>query len=107
MLDIDHFKKINDTYGHITGDEILTSFSRIVINQIREDDIFCRYGGEEFALILPGTPLNAARNVTTRLKDAITKNIHKTDDGHEIRISASFGVASCLNGTPTLKKQSI
>ncbi|MCB1937497.1 MAG: GGDEF domain-containing protein [Nitrosomonas sp.] len=104
MLDIDHFKKINDTYGHITGDEILTSFSRIVINQIREDDIFCRYGGEEFALILPGTPLNAARNVTTRLKDAITKNIHKTDDGHEIRISASFGVASCLNGTPHFEK---
>ncbi|MDC8445959.1 MAG: GGDEF domain-containing protein [Nitrosomonas sp.] len=103
MIDIDHFKKINDTYGHVAGDEILTSFSGIIVKQIREEDSFCRYGGEEFALILPGTPPDAARNITRRLKDAITAHSIKTDDGTEIRITASFGVASCLNGIPCFK----
>jgi len=104
IIDIDHFKRVNDTYGHVAGDEILMSFSQIIIKQIREDDFFCRYGGEEFALILPGIPLDAARNVTHRLKDAITKNSLKTDDGCEVKISASFGVASSLNGKPHFEK---
>ncbi|MBX3640820.1 MAG: HDOD domain-containing protein [Nitrosomonas sp.] len=106
MIDIDHFKKINDTYGHIAGDNILTSFSQVIVKQIREGDFFCRYGGEEFVLILPGTPLAAARTIAHRLKDTITARALKTDDGTEIRITASFGVASCLKdkhhyfGTP-------
>ncbi len=96
IIDIDHFKQVNDTYGHVAGDNILTGFSLTITQQIREGDYFCRYGGEEFALILPGTPLAAARIVAHRLKDAITANALKTDDGTEIRITASFGVASCL-----------
>jgi len=100
MIDIDHFKKINDTYGHITGDEILSSFSQTILHLIRDDDFFCRYGGEEFALILPGTPLQAARNVTQRLKDAISRISHKTEDNSEVGVSASIGVATCLNGKP-------
>lgn len=104
MIDIDHFKTINDDYGHVTGDEILSSFSQIISQRIREDDYFCRYGGEEFALILPGTPLVAARNVISRLQDAITANPLTTEDGTAIKLTASFGVASCTNGKPHFKK---
>lgn len=100
MIDIDHFKQINDTYGHVAGDEILTLFSGIIVKQIREEDIFCRYGGEEFALILPGTSSDAARSITHRLQQAITAHSLKTDDGAEVSVTASFGFASCLNDKP-------
>ncbi|KUP22975.1 diguanylate cyclase [Paenibacillus sp. DMB5] len=68
LLDLDHFKQINDTYGHLTGDEVLQTFSELVRGSIRVEDTFCRYGGEEFALFMPNTPAASARTVIERIQ---------------------------------------
>ena len=68
----------------------------LIVKQIRQDDTLSRYGGEEFALILPGTPLVAARSLITRLKNAITDITHRTDDGQLIKITVSIGIATSL-----------
>jgi diguanylate cyclase (GGDEF)-like protein len=69
MLDIDHFKNFNDTFGHATGDEILRIFGHYFLEHVREGDIPCRYGGEEFALILPGAPLEVAQRRAEALRE--------------------------------------
>jgi diguanylate cyclase (GGDEF)-like protein len=73
MLDIDHFKQLNDRFGHATGDEALTVFSRTVRDTLREHDIMGRLGGEEFALALPGTDLEGALQAAERLRQAVTE----------------------------------
>jgi len=97
MIDLDHFKRINDTYGHLTGDGILIAVTRTILGLIRQDDTLCRYGGEEFALILPGTTLTASRYITCRLKEAIAAIPYQTEDNSAIRITASIGVAAYTN----------
>lgn len=71
MIDVDFFKKVNDTYGHAVGDAILKGVSGIIIEQIRESDTACRYGGEEFIVILPFTQLSEAQIVAERLRSAV------------------------------------
>lgn len=68
MLDVDHFKRLNDTYGHLVGDAALAHLVALVKGRIRETDVFCRYGGEEFALILPQTPLAQAEQLAEQLR---------------------------------------
>lgn len=68
LLDLDHFKQINDTYGHLIGDEVLQTFSELVRGSIRVEDTFCRYGGEEFALFMPNTPAASALTVIERIQ---------------------------------------
>jgi two-component system cell cycle response regulator len=93
MFDIDHFKRINDTYGHRIGDKVLREFATLVDRFTRKSDIFARYGGEEFIIILPQTPLKGAVMKAKRLGDLIRKhtfrNIRKKDF-----ITISIGVAS-------------
>ena len=98
MIDLDHFKKINDTYGHIAGDALLIATVRTIIGQIRQDDTLCRYGGEEFSLILPGTTLSAARKLLARLKDSIAAISHQLEDGRIVKVTASIGVAANMDG---------
>jgi diguanylate cyclase (GGDEF)-like protein len=93
MIDIDNFKTVNDTYGHIAGDGVLVAVVKAISGQIRQTDILCRYGGEEFALILPGTPLAASRAILTRVKDSIAAIAYKLDTSHTIHITASIGLA--------------
>jgi len=93
MIDIDNFKLVNDTYGHITGDGVLVAVVKAISNQIRQTDILCRYGGEEFALILPGTTLTAARTILARVKESIAAIAYKLDSGNIIHITASIGLA--------------
>ncbi|MCL6602256.1 MAG: diguanylate cyclase [Paenibacillus sp.] len=69
MIDLDYFKKINDTYGHLIGDEVLQIFAEIVQGSIRIEDTFCRYGGEEFALFLPNTDASSAKLVIERIQE--------------------------------------
>lgn len=99
LIDIDHFKKVNDNYGHVVGDCLLVSVVKTILKQIRQDDMLSRYGGEEFALILPGTSLACARNLMTRLKDAIATIAYRFDEDHLIQITASVGVAAYIENS--------
>ena len=98
IIDLDHFKQVNDTHGHLAGDSLLVTVVSAIYDQIRQDDTLSRYGGEEFALILPGTTLAASRNIISRLKDAIAAIEFKLDDHYAIHITASIGVASNEEG---------
>ncbi len=86
MVDIDFFKKINDTYGHIKADELLEKLAKVLQKQVRKSDIVARFGGEEFFVLLPETSLEKAKNFTTRLRRAINsdnvlKKYHLTVSG--------------------------
>jgi diguanylate cyclase (GGDEF)-like protein/PAS domain S-box-containing protein len=93
MGDLDHFKIVNDTYGHLAGDEVLRVFSDLIRHSYRASDIFCRYGGEEFLILLPGTALEVACERTERLREAldVTSVVFGTSTIH---VTASFGVAA-------------
>ena len=95
ILDIDYFKKINDTYGHLCGDFVLRELSRIIRGSLRETDIAARYGGEEFAIILPETEVRGASVLGERLRLQVEKHSFQLD-GISIRITISLGVASIL-----------
>jgi len=93
MFDIDHFKKINDTNGHLVGDRVLTAISRATERSVRDSDIIARYGGEEFAVILPETDFNSAKVVAERLRRDI-ENLEAVVDGIRIRVTISVGYTS-------------
>jgi diguanylate cyclase (GGDEF)-like protein len=90
MLDLDHFKRLNDTYGHQFGDAVLRRVASLLKDNVRKLDIPCRYGGEEFALVLPGTRLPQAVRLACRLKDTLAQS--REDEGRDWRLTASFGV---------------
>lgn len=92
MFDIDFFKKVNDTYGHEVGNEVLQYLSKLVRSKLRDTDIAGRYGGEEFIVILPQTPVKGALDVAERLRRHIAARPVPTTAG-ELPITASFGVA--------------
>lgn len=94
MIDLDHFKNINDTYGHLVGDAILVAVVNAIYGQIRQDDTLSRYGGEEFAIILPGTPLISARKLMARLKDSIAAITHRLENNVSVNVTASIGIVS-------------
>lgn len=93
MIDIDDFKVINDTYGHIKGDEVLKEMSEILLINLRNIDVLGRYGGEEFMVILPETNSNEAYFVAERMRRAIEKTKIK-----ELQLTISIGVAQYING---------
>lgn len=95
MVDIDHFKGVNDTYGHLVGDEVLREFGRRVGQGCREDDLLARYGGEEFCLLLTATGPSEAREVAQRCREAVCDSPFQTAAG-ALPITASFGFA-CLD----------
>jgi diguanylate cyclase (GGDEF)-like protein len=92
MVDIDHFKKINDTHGHEVGNEVLQHLAMLLRGNLRDSDIAGRYGGEEFMLILPNTPAQSAHFVSERLRRTIEDSPAETDAGL-IGITASLGIA--------------
>ncbi len=94
MADIDFFKRINDTSGHAAGDEVLRELGRFFIAHLRPYDVACRFGGEEFMLILPGSTLESARKHAERLREAV-RSLSPTYEGKALgRISLSLGVAA-------------
>lgn len=95
MIDLDYFKNINDTYGHVIGDKVLRDFAAIVKNYTRSDsmDWIGRYGGEEFILVLNNADEDIAQNIAERIRKRINDNIFKYDDV-EIRITCSLGIYS-------------
>ncbi|MND95411.1 putative diguanylate cyclase AdrA [compost metagenome] len=96
LIDIDHFKAINDTYGHVVGDCVLSQLSNELKLGLREDDLAGRYGGDEFCLILPNTNLEQASLAMERLRERVGS--YRNPQLPELRISLSIGLASCREG---------
>ena len=94
-MDIDHFKKFNDTYGHQLGDSVLQLVAEVIRESVRDSDTCCRYGGEEMTVILPMCGHEDARLVAEKIRKNIENTPIKSDDGEEIRITISIGVATC------------
>jgi two-component system, cell cycle response regulator len=94
LIDIDHFKKVNDTYGHPMGDKVLVEVAAAIRESIRTTDLVARFGGEEFIVVAPETPATAAHMVAERIRRAITaKTTAKADQGLPV-VTASLGVAT-------------
>jgi len=91
-MDLDHFKRVNDTYGHHAGDQVLITVAEICQENIRDVDILARYGGEEFALLLPETSMPQARKTAERLRREVAEASIEVD-GHRISSTMSLGVA--------------
>lgn len=98
LIDIDDFKKVNDTYGHQEGDRILAAMGKALLHVARDSDICCRYGGEEFAVILPLTDTHEAGEIANRMKKEMAERL----PGGQI-VTVSIGVASCGKTTRTYR----
>lgn len=93
MVDIDHFKAINDTYGHLVGDRVIKMIASIIKNTIREGDIVIRYGGEEFLMILHGASCENAYNICERIRHQVKDTVFK-EENQLIQVSVSIGLAA-------------
>jgi len=102
LLDLDHFKRVNDTYGHPAGDEILRHMGGIATRALRTEDVFARFGGEEFAVILRGASTRGAGRLAERLREALNEQ-HAVYEGQEIAVTLSAGCAAlscCATPSP-------
>jgi len=97
LIDVDHFKKVNDTHGHPAGDAVLRGVAAVARAQARETDLVARYGGEELAVVLPETDAAGARAIAERLRAAVESTAHASDQG-ALRVTVSVGVATWPGG---------
>jgi two-component system cell cycle response regulator len=105
MLDIDHFKSVNDTYGHNAGDEVLRNFAGRVKRMVRQTDLACRYGGEEFVVMMPDTTIAVASQIAERVRAAVQGELFPIDGGaRSIPVTVSIGLAESrgMNDPETL-----
>lgn len=93
MADLDHFKRINDTYGHQAGDSVLKEFSQFLLSSVRQSDIAARYGGEEFIIVLPGVQVEQAKEIADKLRKTWEATSIKLPDGKKLKSTFSVGVA--------------
>jgi two-component system cell cycle response regulator len=102
LIDIDHFKQINDTFGHDVGDEVLREFAVRLATNVRAIDLPCRYGGEEFVIIMPDTPLASAERIAERIRLHVSGSPFRVAGGKEVlTVTISIGVAATLGETDT------
>lgn len=104
MMDIDHFKTVNDSHGHAVGDEVLKKLATLVQGRIRKGDIFGRFGGEEFVLFLPATTQEQAVKLADALRQAIAGTQLTGANGEALQVTASFGVAQRLDRDESLNQ---
>lgn len=108
MVDIDHFKKVNDTYGHLTGDIVLREVAQVMLKNIRRGGDLAhsayRYGGEELCVILPKTDGEKARQVAERIRGAVEAKTFKSHEGKKLKVTASFGAAELQAGMTTIQE---
>lgn len=102
MVDLDHFKEVNDTYGHPFGDKVLQEMAQICLKDIRKIDLIGRYGGDEFIILLPDTKSERAVQVAERIRACFESFRLDTEDGKSLSFTASFGVAQADAQTQTL-----
>ena len=93
ILDLDHFKEVNDRYGHSAGDLVLTKMGRMLRDWTRQTDVACRYGGEEFAIILPATGIDSARTISERFREAVAAQTFR-HGGQSFQLTVSIGMAA-------------
>jgi len=98
FLDADYFKKFNDTYGHAVGDRVLVKLGEVLSEQVGEAGLVCRYGGEEFSVILPGLDRRTAAQLAEQMRVAIGEATVASDEGEDLHITASIGVATETGG---------
>jgi len=94
FLDMDYFKQVNDRYGHLMGSRVLIEVAQILIQNLRDVDIIARYGGDEFVVVLPETPLDVTYRIAQRLRVALREHTFLEAEGHPITLTASYGIAS-------------
>lgn len=100
ILDLDHFKSVNDTYGHSAGDAVLIAFAHHMAHGLRSYDKVFRYGGEEFLVVLPGTPVNEGFEAMERLRNELSSLEHDVRAKEPLRVTASFGLSPLEPGQP-------
>lgn len=98
VLDVDHFKSINDAFGHLRGDEVLVQIAQRCRQALRTTDLLARWGGEEFIMLLPNTPLPQARQLAERVREAIAAEPRIQIDGQSLQVTASMGAAGTTPG---------
>jgi len=94
MIDIDHFKQINDRYGHPTGDRVLQGLARFLRQRLRQSDVVARYGGEEFAIVMSNTDAANGHMVIERLRNHFSTLVHEGDKGESFAVTFSAGIAA-------------
>jgi len=99
IMDIDKFKNFNDAHGHLTGDLVLRETATMIQSQLREQDVFGRYGGEEFLLILSGTSVSSAAKVAEKIRETVEKAVFDPN-GKKLSVTLSFGVADIETDFP-------
>ena len=104
MTDIDLFKSVNDRYGHATGDQVIALFAKMLKSVLREDDIICRYGGEEFCIFLPDCDIENTTLIAERVRRKFeTQGPQKVPEADNINLSASFGISDLSLGAHTIE----
>lgn len=102
IMDVDHFKKVNDNYGHIAGDRVLKALANILISTLKKDAIAIRYGGEEFLILLPNTKADDAQIIAERMRKVVKQSSISIAENKNINITISIGVASFLDDSEGL-----
>ena len=103
MIDVDRFKRVNDSYGHQTGDAVLRQVARCVAGSIRDTDVLSRYGGEEFAVLLNNTNASGALKLAERIRRNMESTSFSADEGQAIPVTISLGVASLAAGDDSVQ----
>jgi diguanylate cyclase (GGDEF)-like protein len=102
FIDLDHFKTVNDTHGHLAGDALLAHLAKLFGRHLREHDLVMRYGGDEFVALLPGIGLESALKVFDRLRDSVASEVHEGSGGTKFRATVSIGLAAHMDGNRRL-----
>jgi len=103
FIDVDHFKQVNDTYGHAFGDTVLIGVAKVLKETVRENDIVVRFGGEEFVVVMPDTDHENSLITAERLRRALSLQGFITTQDEEVRVTCSFGVVTTKNSQMNFK----